>query len=81
MTGGQRDDSLKDGINGELPSIPGATMTGMKTFVNRQGEEVKSEIEFSTYPASETESQDTLPFSKHVLAPASREQNSFRDQS
>ena len=56
-------------------------MTGMNTFVNRQGEEVKSEIEFSTYPASETESQDTLPFSKHVLAPASREQKFFRDQS
>ena len=61
MTGGHEDDAMKDGINGELPSIPGATMTGMHTFVNCQGEEVKSETEVSTYPASATENQDTLP--------------------
>ena len=39
MIGGQNDDIVKDGIKGELPSIPGATMTGMNTFINRQGEE------------------------------------------
>ena len=53
ITEGHEDDAMKDGIDGELPNIPGATMTGMHTFVNRQGEEVKSEIEVSTY-------QDTL---------------------
>ena len=81
MTGGQKDDTMKGGVNGGLPNIPGATMTGMNTFINGQGEKVKSEIEFSTYSASATENQDALPSSKHILAPASREQNSFRDQS
>ena len=66
MTGGQKDDTMKDGINGELPSIPGATMTGMNTFINRQGEEAKSEIDFSTYPASAAKNRDTLPSSKHA---------------
>ena len=74
-TGGHEDDAIKDG--GELPSIPGATMTGMRTFVNRQGEEVKSEMEVSTYSASATENQDTLPISKQGLTPGRRDQSSF----
>ena len=55
-------------------------MTGINTFINRQGEEAKSEIGFSTYSASAAENQDTLPSPKHVLTPASRDQNSFHDQ-
>ena len=81
MNGGQTDDIVKGGINGELPRIPGAAMTRMNAFISRQGEEAKSEIEFLTYPASVAENQDTLSSSKHVSTPASREQNSFRNQS
>ena len=55
ISGGQKVDNTKGGFNGELPSIPGATMTGINTFINRQGEEAKSEIEFSTYSASPAE--------------------------
>ena len=81
MAGGQKNATTKGGFNGEFPSIPGAAMTGINTFIHRQGKEPRSEIEISTYPASMAENQDTLPSSKHVLAPASREQNSFHDQS
>lgn len=80
-TGGQKDDTVKRGFNGELPSIPGATMTGINTFINCQGEEAKSEIEFSTYPVSAAEKHGTFPSSKQVLTPANREQNSFHNQS
>lgn len=40
ITGGQEHDTTKDGFDGKLPSIPGATMTGVNTFINHQGEEV-----------------------------------------
>lgn len=66
MTGSQKADNMNVGFGGELPTIPGATMTGMNTFINRQGEEAKSEIEFPTYPARAAEKQDTLPSSKHL---------------
>ena len=40
MTGGHTHDNeiSKDGFNGMLPSIPGAKMTGINTFINHQGE-------------------------------------------
>ena len=47
MTGSQKDASTKGGCDGELPSIPGATMTGMKTFINHRGEIVDSDVESS----------------------------------
>ena len=65
MTVGQKADTMNGGFGGELPTIPGATMTGINTFINRQGEEAKSEIEFSTYSARAAEREDTLPSSKH----------------
>ena len=40
MTKGHTHDNkiTKDGFDGRLPSIPGATMTGINTFINHQGE-------------------------------------------
>ena len=46
-TEGQKDASTKGGCDGELPSIPGATMTGMNTFIKDRGEIVDSDIESS----------------------------------
>ena len=80
-TGGQRDDTMKGGFSGQFPSIPGATMTGIQTFINCQGEEAKSETEFSTYPVSAVEKHGTFSSSKQVLIPANREQSSFHNQS
>ena len=81
MNGGQIDNIMEGGINGDLPRIPGARTARTKNFTSRQGEEAKSEIEFSTYPASAAKTQDTLPSSGQVITPASREQNSLRNQS
>ena len=79
--GGQGDATTKGGFHGELPSIPGATMTGMNTFINHRGEAVEPDIEFSTYPASTVGNQDTSPFSKNASHPESRGQNTFHSQS
>ena len=80
VAGDQKDATTKGGFNGELPSIPGATMTGMNTFVNHRGEAVESDVEFSAYPASTVGNQDTSPFSKNASHPESREQNTFHSQ-
>ena len=80
VAGDQKDATTKGRFNGEPPSIPGATMTGMNTFVNHRGEAVESDIEFSTYPASTVGDQDTSPFSKNASHPESREQNTFHSQ-
>ena len=44
MTGGQKDATTQGTSNGKLPSIPGATVTGIElnTFIHREGEETKS---------------------------------------
>ena len=62
MAGDQKNATTKGGFNGEFPSIPGATMTGMNTFIDHRGEAVESDIELSTYPASTVGNQDTSPF-------------------
>ena len=81
MAGDQKNGTTKGGFNGEFPSIPGATMTGMNTFINHRGEAVESDIELSTCPASTVGNQDTSPFSKNASHPESREQDTFQSQS
>ena len=41
MAGGNASDNAiaKDGFDGKLPSIPGATMTGINTYIEHHGEE------------------------------------------
>ena len=81
ITGSQEHDTTKYGFDGKLPGIPGATMTGVNTFINHQGEDVKSEIDFSTYALSTHENQGAPLFSKQVSMPRSREHNSCYDKS
>lgn len=64
MTRGQKPGTTTVGFDGKLPNIPGATMTGMNTFIDHQGEAANSEIEFSTYSAPLEENKDASPFSK-----------------
>ena len=68
VTGGQKLDNTKDGFNERLPSIPGAAITGIHTFINHQGETTRSDIEHPTYPTSTEANQNTWPFSPIVLA-------------
>lgn len=75
MSGGQKHAATNYGSNGKLPSIPGAAMTGMHTFIDHQGEEL------STHPIATNANQDTWPFSKHASVSQSREQNAFHNQS
>lgn len=79
--GGQKHDTTKDGFNGGLPSIPGAAMTGISTFIHHQGEAVESETEVSTHSSSTDASRDTWPFSKHASITRSREQDTIYNQS
>ena len=62
----QKHDTTKGGFDGKLPSIPGATMSGIYTFIDHQGELARSEIECSLYPTCTEENQDTSLFSKHA---------------
>lgn len=78
--GGQKHNNTSDGFAGKLPSIPGAAMTGMSTFINHQGETVKSDIERSTSTLSTEANQDTWPLTKHASNSQSREQNAFHNQ-
>ena len=80
-TGGRNHDNTKDGFDGGLPSIPGAAMTGVTTFIRHHGEVAKSETELSTNPPSTEASQDTWPFSKHASISRSREHNISDNQS
>ena len=73
VTGGQKDATTKGGCDGELPSIPGATMTGINTFINHGGEVVDSDIESSTYLSPTVGNQDTSPFPKNATLAESRD--------
>lgn len=81
MTRGQEPGNPNFGFDGKLPSIPGATMTGINTFINHQGEAAKSEIEFSTYPAFMKDNKDTLPSPKHSSISRSHGPEASHDQS
>lgn len=81
MTRGHKPGTTYVGFDGELPSIPGATMTGIHTFIDHQGEAAQSEIEFSTYSASIKENKDAWPFSKDASISRSREPEVFHGQS
>ena len=63
---GQRPSNTEDGLIGDLPGIPAATMTGMQTFINHQGETIVSDGRFSTGSASLEAHQDNWPLSKHA---------------
>ena len=52
MSGGQKHGSESDDFDGGLPSIPGATMTGMRTLINHQGRPAEPDVESATYPSS-----------------------------
>lgn len=80
VTGGQKHVTTNDGPNGKLPSIPGAAMIGMHTFIYHQGEAAKSDIGLSTHPNSSNANQDTWPFSKHASISQGREQNAFHNE-
>lgn len=81
MAEDQKDATTKGVFNEKLPSIPGATMTGINTFINHRGEAVESDTELGTYPATTARNQDTSPFSKNASHLETREQNTFYPQS
>lgn len=81
MAGGQELDATKDGFDGRLPGVPGASMTGMHTFINHSGEAATLETGFSTYPPSTEANQASWPLSKNASISRSGEQNATHDQS
>ena len=81
MTEGHTHRAVENGFGERLPSIPGATITGINTFINQQGTVASSEIEFSTYPASLVENQDISPSLTHPSIPRSCERKSLHDAS
>ncbi|KAL8725053.1 MAG: hypothetical protein Q9181_006557 [Wetmoreana brouardii] len=60
MDGVRQHRDPEDGLDPQLPSIPGATMTGMQTFINHQGEMANAYNEPVTYPAPVGTDQDTV---------------------
>lgn len=67
----QKHDIREYEVNRRFPSIPGAAMTGMQTFIDHQGEATRSEIEPTSDSISTEANHDTSPFSKYETVSAS----------
>lgn len=63
--------STEDGF--DLPNIPGGTMTGIRTFINDQGQHRWSDVETVGYPQTVQEPEHTLPLSS--TAPRREQKN------
>ncbi|KAL8699331.1 MAG: hypothetical protein Q9201_006060 [Fulgogasparrea decipioides] len=66
----------EDDIDAQFPTIPGATMTGMETFINHQGEVASAYNEPVAYPIHAETDQDTIS-SAVGQSPKGREHNAI----
>ncbi|KAI4174960.1 MAG: hypothetical protein LQ343_001987 [Gyalolechia ehrenbergii] len=64
ISNGQKDGNAKQCFEEKLPNIPGATMTGMRTFDDDQGMTTKGDAELSVIGSYEEASNDAWPLAK-----------------
>ena len=76
--GEKKQDAASDDCDNGLPSIPGGTMTGMRTFIAHQGDANTSNIGATNYPQSPELEEINWPLSPHGSVSHRREQHAFR---
>lgn len=77
-SGEKKQDAASDDCDNGLPSIPGGTMTGMRTFIARQGDANTSNMGATNYPQSPEPEENSWPLSPHGSVSHQRERHAFR---
>lgn len=78
--GGQKYGSTEEDFDGRLPSVPGATMTGIRTFIDHEGEKTEWGTDLSPHQTLTEAKQDDCSLSKRTSVSQTHEEGTYHNQ-
>ena len=80
ISGSQKYGSTKEDFDGKLPNIPGATITGVRTFIDHEGDTTESRTDLSPHQTQAEANQDDWPLSRHTSISQIHEESTCYNQ-